>query len=74
MTRIDRISIDPQILVGKPVIKGTRISVEQILRAIAGGMTHAEILESYPRLTEDDILAAVEYAADTIANEVVENV
>lgn len=72
MSRIDRIVVDPQILVGKPVIKGTRISVEQILRSIAGGMSHAEILDAYPRLTEDDILAAVEYAADTIANEVVE--
>lgn len=65
----ERITVDPRVMVGKPVIKGTRLPVEQILRELAGGMTIADILDAHPRLTQDDIFAAVAYAADVIANE-----
>lgn len=65
----DRIVQDPEILVGKPTIKGTRIAVDLVLRRLAGGWTYAEILESYPRLTEDDIRAALAYAADALGND-----
>jgi len=60
---------DPNILGGKPVIKGTRISVEFILQLLASDMDISEILEEYPRLEREDILAAIEYAAKTLANE-----
>lgn len=65
----DRVVFDPNILGGKPVIKGTRISVEFILQLLASDMDISEILEEYPRLEREDILAAIEYAAKTLANE-----
>lgn len=58
----DRISIDPGVMVGKPVIRGTRIPVELILRELAAGVTVERLLEGYPRLTAEDIRAATEYA------------
>lgn len=58
----DRIVSDPEILVGKPTIKGTRISVELIFERLAAGWTEKDILESYPRLTPEDIRAAFAYA------------
>jgi uncharacterized protein (DUF433 family) len=61
-----RISIDPAILLGKPCIKGTRISVELILRWLSEGRTFKDLLEAYPHLTEDDLRAALAYAADTV--------
>lgn len=61
-----RISIDPAILLGKPCIRGTRISVELILRWLSEGRTFNELIEAYPHLTEDDIRAALAYAADTV--------
>ena len=65
----DRIVVDPRIMFGKPVIKGTRITVELILRKIGEGMTDEQILEHHPHLTVDDIRAAVCFAADHLANE-----
>ncbi len=65
----ERIEINPQIMYGKPVIKGTRITVEQILRKLAGGMTIAEIIVDHPHLTPEDIYAAAEFAADYMAQE-----
>ncbi len=65
----DRIQIDPNIMVGKPVIKGTRITVEQILRKLADQMTVDEILVDHPHLTPDDIYAAAAFAADYLAQE-----
>ena len=65
----DRITIDPDVMTGKPVIKGTRIPVEQVLREMAGGWTFADILDAHPRLKLADIQAAMAYAADIIANE-----
>ncbi|MGH7311071.1 MAG: DUF433 domain-containing protein [Candidatus Rokuibacteriota bacterium] len=65
----DRIEIDPQVMLGKPVIRGTRITVELILRKLAEGITETDLLDAYPRLTPDDIRAAIGYAADTLAHE-----
>ncbi len=58
----DRIVIDPQILVGKPVIKGTRLAVEFIIDLLAQGWSEAEILRNYPGLTPEDIQACLGYA------------
>lgn len=60
----DRITSDPEVLVGKPTIKGTRISLELIFDRLAGGWTEKEILESYPRLTRDDLRAVFAYAQE----------
>lgn len=54
----DRITVDPEIMLGKPIIKGTRITVELILKKLSEGMSFENILEAYPHLTKDDILAA----------------
>ena len=61
-----RIEINPEILVGKPVIKGTRIAVEHIMGYLAGGMTQEEILENFPRLAKEDIQAAIFYATELV--------
>jgi uncharacterized protein (DUF433 family) len=66
---IDRIEIDPDVMLGKPVIRGTRIPVELILRKLAEGLTEADLLEGYPRLSESDIKAALAYAADALSHE-----
>jgi uncharacterized protein (DUF433 family) len=65
----DRIEITQGVMMGKPVIKNTRITVELILRKLADGATEEELLDGYPRLTREDIRAAIAYAADTIAHE-----
>ncbi len=62
----DRISTDPEILVGKPVIKGTRISVELIVGWLANGWTFEQVLESYPHITREDILAALAFATERL--------
>jgi uncharacterized protein (DUF433 family) len=64
---LGRIHVDPKIMVGKPVIKGTRITVEHIMNELAVGMPVAEILNQYPRLTEEDIRAACAFAAVSVA-------
>ena len=64
MKRYEKIEINPNIMFGKPVIKGTRVTVEQILRKLAGGMTIEEIITDHPHLRKEDILAAQEFAAD----------
>jgi uncharacterized protein (DUF433 family) len=69
MTITDRIEINPKVMMGKPVIRGTRITVELILRKLGDGAAIAELLEAYPRLTNEDIQAAIGYAADTLAHE-----
>jgi uncharacterized protein (DUF433 family) len=68
---IDRIEINPEVLLGKPVIRGTRVSVELILRKLSEGATEAELLDAYPRLTAADIQAALAYAADSLAHETI---
>jgi len=65
----DRIIADPNIMLGKPVIKDTRITVEIILKKLSEGMTVEELLEAYPHLTREDILAALSYSADVISQE-----
>jgi len=65
----DRIEINPVIMFGKPVIKGTRITVEHILHKLAGEMTISEILADHPHLTPDDVYAAAAFAADYLAQE-----
>lgn len=69
MTITDRIEINPDVMLGKPVIRGTRIPVEVILRKLSEGATEAELCDAYPRLSRDDIQAAMRYAADTLAHE-----
>jgi uncharacterized protein (DUF433 family) len=69
MTRHERIEVNPAIMFGKPVIKGTRITVEQILRKLASGMTPEQVLEDHPRLAIEDIQAAEAFAADYLARE-----
>lgn len=64
-----RIKRDPAVMMGKPVIAGTRITVEHILRCLAAGDSAEHILANYPFLTGDDIRAAQEFAADFIASE-----
>jgi uncharacterized protein (DUF433 family) len=64
-----RISIDPKVMVGKPVIRGTRIPVELIVRMLAQGISESDVLQEYPRLQPDDIRAALVYAAQVLANE-----
>jgi uncharacterized protein (DUF433 family) len=65
----DRIEINPEIMGGKPVIRGTRVPVETILRKLGAGRTPDEILADHPRLTPDDIHAAQAFAADYLAEE-----
>ncbi|HLH21251.1 MAG TPA: DUF433 domain-containing protein [Chloroflexota bacterium] len=62
----ERISVDPQICSGKPCIKGTRIMVRNILGMFAGGYTLERILQEYPELTSDDVVAALRYASDVV--------
>jgi uncharacterized protein (DUF433 family) len=62
-----RIIRDAKVLVGKPVIKGTRLSVEFILERLAANCSDAEILDNYPQITRDDILACLAYARDLVS-------
>lgn len=64
-----RIEVNPKIMLGKPVIRGTRITVELILRKLGEGATEAQLLDAYPRLTIEDIRAAMTYAAESLARE-----
>ena len=65
----ERIVVDPKILVGKPVIKGTRLSVEFILDLLANGWTIERILDDYPQLEREDIMAVLKYAAQMVKEE-----
>jgi uncharacterized protein (DUF433 family) len=65
----DRIEVNPAVMLGKPVIRGTRIPVELILRKLAEGATETDLLDAYPRLATEDLRAALAYAADTLAHE-----
>ncbi|MDT3696474.1 MAG: DUF433 domain-containing protein [Ignavibacterium sp.] len=66
---MQRITIIRDILVGKPTIRGLRISVDQIIKALAAGLTQEEILEDYPELKKDDIKAALLYASKVLESE-----
>jgi uncharacterized protein (DUF433 family) len=69
MASTDRIEVDPHVMLGKPVIRGTRIPVELLLRKLAEGATAQDLLDAYPRLRREDIQAAIGYAADAVAHE-----
>ena len=64
----ERIAQNPKVMMGKPVIRGTRIPVEIILRLLGNGHSIEEVLDSYPRLTREDILAAQAFAADFLGD------
>ncbi len=66
---LKRISVNPKVMVGKPVIRGTRIPVDLILRMLAQGTPEADILREHPRLKPEDIRAALAYAAEVLAND-----
>ena len=69
MTVTNRIEVNPKVMLGKPVIRGTRIPVELILRKLSEGATEEALRSAYPRLTRADIQAAIGYAADSVAHE-----
>ncbi len=66
---LERITADPDVLVGKPTVRGLRISVEQILAALAAGISAADLLEDYPELEPADIQAVLTYAAERVREE-----
>jgi uncharacterized protein (DUF433 family) len=63
-----RITLDPKVLAGKPVIRGTRLSVEFVIGLMADGWSESEILANYPGMTHDDIIACLAYARDTVSS------
>ncbi len=65
----ERITANPDIMLGKPVIKGTRITVEFIIRKLSEEMTMEEFMQEFSHISREDILAALAYAADVLANE-----
>lgn len=65
----DRISVNPKVMMGKPVIKGTRVTVEAILEELAAGKTKEDLMDAFPGLDEEAILAALAFAADTLKGE-----
>ena len=65
----DRITVNPEIMIGKPTIKGTRITVEILLRKLSQEISPENILEEYPRLEKEDLQAALQYAADSVSTE-----
>ena len=69
MTLAERIEALPDVMLGKPVIRGTRIPVALLLRKLAEGATEADLLDAYPRLSREDIRAALAYGASTIEHE-----
>jgi uncharacterized protein (DUF433 family) len=69
VTLTNRIEVNPRVMLGKAVIRGTRIPVELLLRKLSEGASEADLLDGYPRLTREDIQAAMRYAADTLAHE-----
>ena len=66
---LERIVVNPKIMGGKPIVKGTRITVEQVLKMLAQGLTSKEILKDYPHLSKDDVAAVLLYAAKVTSEE-----
>jgi uncharacterized protein (DUF433 family) len=66
---LKRVHVDPKIMVGKPVIRGTRITVEHIMNELALGLTAAQLVDMYPHLTEEDVRAACAYASAVLSGE-----
>lgn len=69
MTSTARIVVNPKILTGKPVVRGTRISVEMVVGLLATGWSHEQILTSYPHLSEEDMRACLAYAVELLREE-----
>lgn len=69
MSEDSRIVADPKVLVGKPVVRGTRLSVEFVIGLLAEGWSRKEILDEYPSLTDDDITACLNYAREILSSE-----
>jgi uncharacterized protein (DUF433 family) len=69
MTTQDRIVIDAKILTGKPVVRGTRLAVEFVLELLAQGWSEKQVLEQYPGLSHEDILACLRYATESLKSE-----
>ena len=69
MSNLDRIEINPRVMMGKPVVRETRIPVDLILRKLSEGASEDDLLDAYPRLTVEDIRAALHYAAAALALE-----
>jgi len=65
MRELDRITIDPDVCLGQPTIRGMRVTVSVIVRLVASGRSRADILDAYPELEEEDIVQALRYAAWT---------
>lgn len=72
--KFERISINPKVMMGKPCIKGTRITIELILETLEGGGTIEYLLDAYPHITREDILEAINYANTVLKNEDIEEV
>jgi uncharacterized protein (DUF433 family) len=68
------ISLNPQVMTGKPVIKGTRITVELILERLGTGWTTEQLLESYPHISEDSVRACLLYAVNSVKNEIIHDI
>jgi uncharacterized protein (DUF433 family) len=64
-----RVTVDPKVLTGNPVIRGTRLSVEFVIGLMADGWSEAEILANYPGIAHDDVIACLAYARDTLSSE-----
>lgn len=71
---LSRITVNPRVLVGKPTIRGLRITVEHILRALSGGVSQEELLAEYPELEREDFQAVYAYVTELVAEEKVFNV
>ncbi|MGH2459402.1 MAG: DUF433 domain-containing protein [Chloroflexota bacterium] len=69
MATVERIEVNPKVMLGKPIIRGTRVPVELILRKLGEGATDEELLDAYPQLSREDLLAAIRYAADVVGHE-----
>ncbi|MGH7087772.1 MAG: DUF433 domain-containing protein [Stellaceae bacterium] len=69
MTEHPRISLDPNVLAGKPVVRGTRLAVEFVIGLLADGWSEADILANYPGLAREDVLACLAYARDVLSSE-----
>lgn len=68
---MSQIVVNPEILRGKPIIEGTRLSVEHVLGLLASGMSHTEIFEAYPELNEENLQLVLAYASRALRNEVI---
>ncbi len=69
MTEHPRIAIEPDVLAGKPIIRGTRLSVEFVIGLMADGWSEADILDNFPGVVHDDIIACLAYARDALSSE-----